>query len=109
MLRLVHPSPKGKVSARPTRHHAAALTPTHEERQRIYAAARNLARAYGGYDVLATVVGVPVGTLYHVRRDASYAMAVVIARAARVPVEQLLSGQPHVAGSCALCGRKGAR
>lgn len=71
------------------------------------AAERNIARAYGGRTVLAAVMGVAVGALHNMRRGTSYAVAVLLARAGGIPVEQVLSGRPHVAGACALCGRKG--
>ena len=115
MLRLVHPAPKGQENATSSvpkmglGRKSAALTPTRDEQKRISAAVLNAGRAFGGLDVLAAVMKVPVGTLYQVRRSTSYAMAVLVARAAGIPVEQVLSGKPHEAGSCALCGRKGAR
>lgn len=109
MLRLVHPAPQGKVSARPKGRKSPALFPSHEERLRIHAAIRNLARAYGGFDVLGAVMGIPVKTLLRAKRQASYAIAILAARAAGIPVEQILSGKPHEVGACAVCGRKGAR
>lgn len=71
------------------------------------AAMRNIARAYGGVDVLASVMGVSSVAMYRIPHRTSYAIAVLLARAGGIPVEQLLSGRPHVAGACALCGRKG--
>jgi len=109
MLRLVHPAPKGQEKSRSKERWSQALTPTHEEQQRIRAAIRNTARAYGGYDVLAAVVGLPKSSLQALCKPKSFALAVLLARAAGIPVEQVLSGKPHEAGSCALCGRKGAR
>jgi hypothetical protein len=109
MLRLVHPAPKGQVSSRPKGFKSPALFPTKEERLRIRAAIRNAARAYGGYDVLSSVTGLPIETLQRAGRQTSFGVAVIIARAAGIPVEQVLTGKPHEAGSCALCGRKGAR
>lgn len=108
MLRLVHPSPEGKVSAR-RKGRSGALTPTHEERQRIRAAIRNLARAYGGYDVLAEVTGVHISTLSRSDKYATFALAVVIARAAGVTVEQILAPGLTDIRSCSVCGRKGAK
>ena len=107
MLRLVHPAPKGQEKSR-SRGKSPALTPTSNEQDRIYATIRNAARAYGGCDVLASVMGVPVNSVIG-RQIRSYAFAVLLSRAAGIPVEQVLSGKPHDAGSCALCGRKGAR
>ena len=108
MLRLVHPAPKGQEKRTPKGRKSPAYTPTPEEQKRIHAALKNAARAYGGRDVLASVMGIAAKHLDHPRRR-SYSFALLLARAAGIPVEQLLSGQPHVAGSCALCGRKGAR
>ncbi len=110
MLRLVHPAPKGQVSSRPKGRKSNALTPTAEEQQRIRAALRYLRIAYGGYDVLAEVMGVPAHSLANNNhRNASYALAVLLARAAGVTVEQIL--RPGVAeiAKCPVCGRKGAR
>lgn len=109
MLRLVHPRKEGKLPARRKFTRTGFLSPTREERQRIHAALRNIARAYGGWDVLAAVIGVHQDTLQRAKKQASFAIAVLAARAAGIPVEQLLSGQPHVAGTCVVCGRKGAR
>ncbi|MDC3962658.1 hypothetical protein [Polyangium jinanense] len=71
------------------------------------AAERNISRAYGGRDVLAAAMGVSRSVLVNMRRGTSYAVAVLLARAGGITVEQVLSGRPHVAGACALCGRKG--
>ncbi len=108
MLRLVHPAPKGQVSARRKGAKNPKVIPTPEEQARIHAAIRNVARAYGGRDVLASIMGFGA-KVFTGRRNRSYGFAVLLARAAGIPVEQLLSGKPHEAGSCALCGRKGAR
>ena len=108
MLRLVHPAPKGQVSARRKGAKNPKLTPTHDEQARIHAAIKNLIRAYGGRDVLAAILGCAPTRLTG-RYTRSYGMAVLLARAAGIPVEQVLTGKPHEAGSCALCGRKGAR
>ena len=109
MLRLVHPAPKGQEIVAPTGRKSPALFPTKEERTHIRAAIRNAARAYGGYDVLSSVMGVPIGTLQSAGRKTSFAVAVLVARAAGITVEQVLSGRPHEVGTCALCNRKGAR
>lgn len=109
MLRLVHPAPKGKVSARPKYQRNPALVPTAEEQDRIRAAIRHLAAAYGGRDVLAEVMGVPIKNLSAVRRTKSFALAILLARAAGVPVEQILRPGVQDAGKCPVCARKGAR
>ena len=110
MLRLVHPAPKGQENTRPKGRKSNALTPTPEEQQRIRAALRHLRIAYGGYDVLAAVIGVPSNSLANNNhRNASYALAVLLARAAGVTVEQILRPGVQEAGKCPVCGRKGAR
>lgn len=109
MLRLVHPAPAGKVSARPKGRRTTSLTPTPEEHLRIRAFVKNLSRAYGGRDVLAEVMGVSPGTIRNLYKSASYAFAIRAARAGGVNVETILSGKPHEVGTCSLCGRKGAR
>ena len=107
MLRLVHPAPRGQGTRPPSGRKCPALFPTPDERAHMRAAERNIARAYGGHDVLAAVIGVSPKTLHKIARETSYAIAVLLARAGGIPVEQVLSGRPHVVGACALCGRKG--
>lgn len=109
MLRLVHPAPKGQENTRPKFVRSDVFTPTKAEQDRIRATIRNLSRAYGGRDVLASVMKVPAHTLHNMKRTKTFALAVLLARAAGITVEQILTGKPHEAGSCALCGRKGAR
>lgn len=109
MLRLVHPSKEGQEKRARKVHDRSRFNATPEEQKRIRAAIQNIARAFGGKDVLASIMGISEKSLYGRKRDRSYSFALLLARAAGIPVEQLLSGQPHVAGSCALCGRKGAR
>ena len=109
MLRLVHPAPAGKGTRPSSRRRSSALFPTAEERARIRATITNLARAYGGREVLASVMGISVDTLNHVRRSVSYTTALLLARAGGIPVEEILSPGVREARSCALCGRKGAR
>ncbi|UQA55445.1 transcriptional regulator [Polyangium aurulentum] len=106
MLRVVHPAPRGQGTRPPAGHKSPRLYPTRDERRRIRAVERNIARAYGGRDVLASVMGVSPDTLNNIRRGTSYGIAVLLARAGGIPIEQVLSGRPHVAGACALCGRK---
>ena len=70
MLRLAHPAPAGNATDPPARRKrgpAPSLTLTHDEARRVGAAIKATARAYGGHDVLATVIGVPVHTLQHPR------------------------------------------
>ena len=107
MLRLVHPAPAGKFPARQKGRPSDLLTPNAEEQKRIRAAIQNVARAYGGRDVLASVMGISIVTLGKKRH--SYAVAVLLARAAGVPVEQILSPGLTDVRSCSVCGRKGAK
>lgn len=112
MLRLVHPSPEGKVSARPKGKRSNALNPTPEESNHIRAAIQTLRVAYGGYDVLASVTGINSKTLRQIKSrmsPGSYGIAILLARAAHVPVEQILRPGVQEAGKCPVCGRKGAR
>ena len=108
MLRLVHPAPEGQVLTRKKFSRPESRSPNSEEQARIHAAIKNLIRAYGGRDVLASILGVNPGTLTG-RHKRSYSFAYLLARAANIPVEQVLSGKPHEAGACPLCHRKGAR
>ncbi|TKD06342.1 hypothetical protein [Polyangium fumosum] len=107
MLRLVHPAPRGQGTRPPKSGKSPTLTPSADERAHMRAAERNIARAYGGRAVLASVMGVSVKILARIPHETSYAVAVLLARAGSITVEQVLSGRPHVAGACALCGRKG--
>ena len=106
MLRLVHPAPKGQENVISKRR--AERVPTPDEQNRIHATIKNLVIAYGGRDVLASILNVAKKSLSG-RRTRSYTTAVLLARAAGIPVEQVLSGKPHEAGACPLCHRKGAR
>lgn len=86
----------------------AALTLTAEEVRHTRAALTNAARAYGGMDVLATVLGIPVASLYRIskRRRPSGTLAIRIASAAGVSVEAMLSGALNAAGRCSTCGHR---
>jgi len=112
MLRLVNPAPSGQDP--PTRRkgdRSPALSLTATEASFFRAALRNVARAYGGFDVLAGVVGVPVETLYKAnapRRITSAALALRVARAAGMHVEAMLSGALSEAGRCNTCGARAA-
>ena len=81
---------------------------TDEEAQHFRAALRNTARAYGGFPVLAEVIGVPVATLYQTvnkkRRRPSGILAIRLAKAAGMSVEAILTGKLTPAGRCAACG-----
>jgi hypothetical protein len=112
MLRLVHPAARegqDPPSRRRKGHKPDALSLTTEEQRRVRAALRNAARAYGGLDVLAVVLAVPVETLYRISvpsRGISGTFAIRLARAAGVSVEALLSGTVADASRCPTCGAR---
>ena len=111
MLRLVHPAPQGKETRVPKGQRSQALSLTRDESARLRAALKNLRRAYGGWDVLAAVTGIRANTLENIAygtKGGSAAVALRVARAAAMPVEQLLSGGVVEARACPLCHRKGA-
>ncbi len=100
MLRLVHPPSGGNGTdpPRPKGARSAALSLSSEEVRRVRAALTNASLAYGGVDVLASVMGVPPASLYRVKcRRPSGTLAIRLAAAARVPVEVMLSGKLAVA------------
>jgi DNA-binding phage protein len=114
MLRLAHPAPRGQGTDPPARRkwtRAPALSFTAEETRHIHAALRNAARAYGGMDVLATVLGMPVKSLYQAanpRRRPSGILAIRLAAAAGISVEAMLGGKLGEAGRCTTCGHRAA-
>jgi hypothetical protein len=83
-----------------------SLTPAQAARLRL--TLKNLYRAYGSWQCLAEVMGVAARTLQNIvyeRRPGAPSTAAHAARAAGIPVEQLLSGSLSVAGRCPHCGR----
>ncbi|MFT3768508.1 MAG: hypothetical protein QM820_23930 [Minicystis sp.] len=74
------------------------------EARHVRASIRNTARAYGGYGVLAAVIGCTVGALNQPRPG--LALAVRVAQAAGVSVEAMLSGALTAAGRCPTCGHR---
>jgi hypothetical protein len=113
MLMLVYPAREGQATDPPAGrrkgHKAGALSLTAEENRHTRAALKKAAWAYGGHDVLALVMGVPVDTLYKAgnpRRILSGTFAIRLARAAGVAVEALLSGTFTAAGRCPTCGHR---
>jgi zinc transporter ZupT len=108
MLRLVHPDDGRKP---PSRRHrpSTALLLTPEETRHAKNALRATARAYGGVDVLATVIGVPAATIYQAaskRRRPSGILVIRLAAAAGMSVEAVLSGKLTEAGRCPACGSR---
>lgn len=96
MLRLLRPETPGQGPAAPARRkwsRAPALSLTADEVRHFRAALENAARAYGGADVLAAAMGVPVATLYTAKgssRAPSGILAIRLAAAAGVTVEAVL-------------------
>jgi hypothetical protein len=87
----------------------AALSLTAEENRRVRAALANTSRAYGGRDVLASVMGVTVVTLQRAatkRAHLSGIFAIRLAKAAGVAVEAMLGGALTEAGACKTCGHR---
>jgi hypothetical protein len=110
MLRLVHPAPQGQdPPARRKRERSPALSLTVDEAKHFRSAARNAARAFGGFACLAAAIGVPVGTLHDAtspRRRPSGALALRLARVSGMHVETMLSGGLSEAGRCPACGSR---
>jgi hypothetical protein len=83
------------------------LTLTPDETRHLRAALKNTAAAYGGFDVLASVMGLRVETLYQVaHRRPGGTFAIRLARAAGMTVEAVLSGALNPAGRCPTCGSR---
>jgi hypothetical protein len=110
MLRIVHPADHGQDPPRRKGSRSAALLLTEEEVRHLRTATRNVVRAYGGADVLASVLGVPVSTVHNVTGDKgqrpSGTLAIRIAKAAGMYVEALFSAQLSEAGRCSACGSR---
>lgn len=110
MLRLAHPAPSGQGTTTPKRRkwsRAPALSLTSEEARHFRAALGNAARAFGGVDVLAAAIGVPVQTLYKAsgeRHVPAPGLAIRLASAAGTTVEAVLRGRLADAGKCPTCG-----
>lgn len=112
-LHLVRPQREGQENRSSRRKQSSALSLTPRESNRVRAAIRTLRRAYGGYDVLASVMGIYPATLQEIvrrRSPGSFGVAVLLARAAGISLEALLSPLKSVA-VCPTCGarRGGAR
>ena len=112
MLRLVSPAPEGQGTGTPKRRRGSrspSLFLTPDEVRHAQAAIRAAARAYGGQDVLATVLGIPVHTLQQAAsrgRSPSGILVIRLAAAAGLTVEAVLSGKLTEAGRCPTCGAK---
>jgi len=109
MLRLIHPRPEGDGPRPPKRRRGPSpcLSLTTEETRHFRAALRNVARAYGGFPVLADVVGVPVKSLYQaLLRHPSPGLALRVARAAGMSLEAVIGPTLNEAGRCLSCGSR---
>ncbi len=110
MLRLVHPAPGGQGTDPPKRRkcsRAPALSLTNDEVRHVRAALKNTARAYGGRDALAAVMGIPPDTITGAgSRRPSGTLVIRLARAAGVSVETILTGAVNLAGRCPACGHR---
>jgi hypothetical protein len=109
-LRLIKPSTGGQRTRPPKGRRAAALFITDEEAQHFRATVRNAARAYGGFPVLAEVVGVPVATLHQAvdkkNRRPSGILVIRVAKAAGMSVEAIIGPALFEAGRCKACGAR---
>jgi len=112
MLRLVHPPAGGNGADPPKRRRrgpSPSMSLTPDEAAFVRAALRNVARAYGGMDVLASVIGVPVDSLYQAARRPhrpSGILVIRLAQAAGISVEAILTGALNPAGRCPTCGSR---
>ncbi len=108
MLTLVRSPSGGQEGGHPPRK-IPVLSLLPAESARLRATLRNLRQAYGGWDVLAAVMGVYRKSIEKVARGArpgSPGMLLRAARAAGCSVERLLAPLSSV-DACPACGRKG--
>jgi hypothetical protein len=107
-LRLV--KPPGQEPPRPPGRRSPALMLSTDEVRRVRASIRNTAHAYGGLDVLASILGLPAKSLYNVAGSRAHmpsgTFAIRLAKAAGVSVESILTGAITEAGKCKACGRR---
>jgi hypothetical protein len=101
--------PAGSVShngsAREPRKYRSSLNDA--ERRRLLAALHNLHGRLGSWKGVADLVGVPMPTVYGGSRGKGTAsLAILVARASGVSVEQLLNGPIMSADRCAACGQQ---
>lgn len=111
ILRLVRPS--GQKGHRPPKgRHSAALSLTDDEVLHLRAATRNAVRAYGGIDVLASVIGVPTCAIYNLTATKGHrpsgTFAIRLAQAAGMSIAAVLghNGALTEAGRCKACGAR---
>lgn len=104
MLRIVRPNDAGQQPR--SRKYRSRIQLTDAENARLGLVLRNLRRAFGAWAVLAEVMGVSIVTLTNIARGkrGSHGIAVLAARAAGLPVEEVLTGGIALAKHCPLCG-----
>ncbi len=93
MLRLVPPVREGQGTDPPVRRKgrpAPSLSLTPEEARAVRAAARNIARTYGGLRKLAAAIGVEPQTLTRKDKTPSAGLAVALARVSGLSVDVVL-------------------
>ena len=81
-----------------------------EEQENVRIALRALRVRHGTLPVVAKAMGIPVKTLQRIyagKRRVQPGAAIAVARLAKVPVDDVLTGAFPKAGSCPVCGRAG--
>jgi len=111
MLRIVHPRPPGQGTDPPRRRRGPSpvLSLTVEETRHFRASLKNLARAFGSWGCLASVIGIPAETLQQAigpRRRPSGVLVIRAAQAAGMSVEAIIGGQLSPVGRCETCGSR---
>ncbi len=92
MLRLAHPAPRGQGTDPPRRRKrtpSPALSLADQEARAVRAAARNIARTFGGVGKLAAALGIHRNFITR-RARPSAGLAVALARLANVSVDSVL-------------------
>lgn len=107
MLMLVQSPTGGNGADPPTRRRgrSPALSLTPSESRALRTTIRNLGRAFGSMVCMADAIGIPVGTLYKLKRHGA-ALALAVARAAGMSVEAVIGGKLTAAGRCPTCGHR---
>lgn len=109
-LRLVHPAREGQATRPPKGRRSPALFLTAEEERHLRITIRNTARAYGGFPVLASVLGINAGSLRCAASDKarhlSGTLAIRVAKAAGMRVEAVIGPALNEAGRCSSCGSR---
>jgi hypothetical protein len=101
---------KTETWSRPKGLIASTYTPdlTADEQANVRRALQVLRRRHGSWNSLAPLLGVKLSTLEKAvvpKRTLSAGLALRAARLAKVPMEEILSGQWPKPGACPMCGR----